>query len=69
MARRAKSGWGGQRPGAGRPKLDRELKRMSVDLDVKDAEALREIAEERGVSVARLAATVLTRFVRRTRRK
>ncbi len=69
VAARKKSNWGGMRPGAGRPRRDREVHRRSVDFDDEDDRFLREIAEERGVSVVRIIREAVAQYVKRQRKK
>ncbi len=71
MAARKKSSWGGARPGAGRPRLDRKLHRRSVDFDEAEDRLLREIATKRGISVVQVIREAVTAFLKRqkTRKK
>ena len=67
MTARKKSSWGGARPGAGRPALDRKLHRRSVDFDEADDRLLQEIAEERGISVVEVIRKAVTGYLKRQR--
>ena len=66
--RTRKRSHGGKRPGAGRPKLLEDKVRVGVDLERRDVEALDEIAEERGVSVASLVRAAVAAYLTRRRR-
>ena len=62
---------GGARPGAGRPPLPASKRRRGLfTVAMTDAElaSLRRAAREAGVSLARYAADVLVRYVRRRER-
>lgn len=59
-----RSGWGGSRPGAGRPRVVQEPERITVDFEKRDMEALRKLAESRGTSVADLIRRAMSRFLR-----
>lgn len=59
-ARKTKSRHGGARKGAGRKGFIRDARRLSVEYPGEDFEALEEIADERGVSIA----TVIREAVR-----
>ena len=67
-ARTRKSGWGGSRPGAGRPRVVKDPERVAVDLEKPQFDLLREIAEERGDSVASLIREAVDRFLARRRK-
>ncbi len=71
MAARKKTGWGGARPGAGRPRLYAKMHRRSVDFDDADDRLLREIAAERGVTVIQVIREAVTAYLKRqkTRKK
>ena len=69
MAAKRKSGWGGARQGAGRPNLRTNPYRRSVDFDEADDRVLREIAEQRGVSVAQVIREAVTALLRRQTRR
>ena len=60
-----KPGRGGARLGAGRPREVEDPVRLAVDFERIDVDALRAIAERRGVSVARLVRTAVAAYVRR----
>ena len=61
-------GPGGARPGAGRKRIVTQPERIAVDLERPDLDALREIAEERGTSVAALIRQAVGTYLRRARR-
>ena len=60
-----KTGWGGTRPGAGRPRLHGKSHRRSVDFDEAEDRILCEIAAERGVSVAQVVREAVTAYLKR----
>jgi len=64
-ARKKPSGLGGWRPGAGRKRIVQDPVRLSIDHERPDVEALEEIAEEQGVSVAHLVRKAVQAFVKR----
>jgi hypothetical protein len=64
----SRRGWGGSRPGAGRKPTLKSPKSLTLDLEGADAEALAELASERGVSVAELVRRAVKNYLRRTRR-
>ncbi len=68
-ARERKSGWGGARPGAGRPRMVKDPERIAVDFEKPDLDALRELAQRRGTSVADLIRRAVAQFLRRARRE
>jgi hypothetical protein len=68
-ARKAKSGWGGRRPGAGRKPILKDPVTVTNDIERADIEVLEAIAEERDVSVASLIRKAVTTYVKRHRRK
>jgi len=68
MAARRRGTWGGRRTGAGRKPTLREPVSFTGDLERADLEALAQIAEQRGVSVAALVRTAVTAYVKRQRR-
>ena len=62
-------GRGGARPGAGRKRIVQDPERIAVDLEKPDLNALRDIAADRGTSVAELIRRAVTQYLRRTMRK
>ena len=65
---RKKKTWGGARPGSGRkPVLDDPVT-FASELERAEVDALKAIAEERGVSVASLVRAAVTAYVKRHRR-
>ncbi len=65
-----KTVWGGTRPGAGRPRIHHgKSHRRSVDFDEAEDRLLREIADERGVSVARVVREAVTAYLKRQKRR
>jgi len=66
---RKKSGRGGARPGAGRKRIVQDPVRLAIDHERADVEALEEIAEHRGVSVASLIRKAVQVYVKRHGRK
>ena len=67
--RRRRGSWGGSRPGAGRPQVVQDPVRLSIDHEREDAEALRQLAENRGTSVAELVRAAVRAYVKRHRRR
>lgn len=68
-ARKTKPGRGGKRAGAGRPPTLKDARSVTLFVEGPDFEALEEIAEERGVSVASLIREAVSAHLRRLRRK
>jgi hypothetical protein len=68
VAARRKGTWGGRRIGAGRKPTLRDPVSFTGDLEQADLQALAEIAEQRGVSVASLVRTAVAAYVKRQRR-
>ena len=68
-SRKKSSGWGGARPGAGRKRIVQDPVRLAIDYERADLEALGEIAERRGVSVASLLRKAVQAYVKRHRGK
>ena len=68
-ARKAKSGWGGRRPGAGRRPILKDPVTVTNDIERADFEILDAIAEEHGVSVASLVRAAVAAYVKRQRRR
>ncbi len=56
---------GGQRPGAGRPRLFEHKVRVGVDMEHEDYEALCEISEEKGRSVPDLIRSAIKTLLKR----
>lgn len=50
MSEEKKKGWGGKRPGAGRPRDDLKGEKFLIHLSGNDADLLRERAKEEGVT-------------------
>lgn len=63
-----KQSWGGSRPGAGRPRVVQEPERIGVDFERSDLDALRDLADRRGTSVADLIRRAVGQYVRRAKR-
>ena len=59
------AGWGGSRPGAGRPRIVQDAERMAVDFEKPDLDALRALAARRGTSVADLIRRAVSQYLRR----
>ncbi len=68
-ARKAKSSWGGRRPGAGRKPILKDPVTVTTDVERPDMDALEAIAVERGVSVASLVRAAVAAYVTRQRRR
>ena len=70
MARRKTKGTlGGWRPGAGRKGFLRNRRRLTLDFDGDDFEALEEIAHERDKSIAEVIRTAVRAYLKRLGRK
>ncbi len=65
MAAKRKSGRGGPRPGSGRPPILEEPVSYRVNLARSDHDALRDLAEETGVSAMELVRRAVRQFLRR----
>ena len=65
-ASKQRPGRGGARPGAGRKRIVKHPERIAVDLERLDLDALRELAEERGTSVARLIRLAVSQYLKRS---
>jgi hypothetical protein len=63
------AGWGGPRPGAGRPKHVEDPVRLTFDLEREDAEELKAIGDETGRSLASLMRESVGALIRSYRRK
>ena len=59
---------GGKRPGAGRPPTLRDPVRFIMTIERTEIEALKEIAEERGQTIASLVRKILSTYLKRRRR-
>ncbi len=68
MPGKKSTGRGGFRPGAGRPRVVQEPERIAVDLEQPQLDALRELASERGTSVADLIRRAVSQYLKRARR-
>ena len=68
-ARRAKPSWGGRRAGAGRKPRLRDGASFTGELERSDLEALADIADEKGVSVASLVREAVAAYVKRRKRR
>ena len=69
VVRRAKqAGRGGARPGAGRKRIVQDPERIAVDLEKPDLDVLRDLAEDRGTSVADLIRKAVAQYLRRAGR-
>ena len=68
MPEKKGTGRGGFRPGAGRPRVIQEPERIAVDLEQPQLDALRELASERGTSVADLIRRAVSQYLKRARR-
>jgi len=64
-ARKKKSTWGGKRKGAGRKPMLEAPQMVTLPLEERDLEALRELAEERGVSMASLVRDAVSTYLKR----
>lgn len=69
VAAKKRSGPGGARPGAGRPRVVQDPVRLTVDYERADFEHLEAIAERRGVSVASVVREAVRTFVARRRKQ
>ena len=67
-SRKKKSTWGGRRPGAGRKPVLNDPVHYTGDIERAEIEALEEIAEKRGVSVASLVREAVSAYLKRRRR-
>ena len=67
-ARKSKGKRGGARPGAGRPPVVHDPVRFTLDLERPDFEALEEIADQRGRSIASLVREAVGAFLKRRKR-
>lgn len=67
--RRKATGRGGWRPGAGRKLVLQDPVSVTLDLEEPQIERLREIADERGVSVASLIRQAVDAFLARRKKK
>ncbi len=65
---RSASGWGGARDGAGRKGFFVDRKRITIDIEMNEADELRKLASERGASLSQLARTAIVQFLKRARR-
>ena len=63
-----KAGWGGARPGSGRPRVVRDPERMVVDFEKADLDVLREVAGRRGTSLTELIRRAVSQYARRARK-
>ena len=63
--RRKKPTWGGARPGAGRRSEVEEPVQFTLQLEKAEMDRLRDIAEKRGVPVARVVREALRAHLRR----
>ena len=68
MPEKKGAGRGGFRPGAGRPRVVQEPERIAVDLEQPQLDALRDLASERGTSVADLIRRAVSQYLKRARR-
>ncbi len=69
VVRRAKrTGRGGARPGAGRKRIVQDPERIAVDLEKPDLDVLRDLAKDRGTSVADLIRKAVAQYLRRAGR-
>ncbi len=68
MPEKKGTGRGGFRPGAGRPRVVQEPERIAVDLEQPQLDALRDLASERGTSVADLIRRAVSQYLKRARR-
>ena len=66
---KSERGWGGSRKRAGRKRLVQEPERIAVDLEKPNLDTLRDIAADRGTSVAELVRRAVSQFNRRATRK
>lgn len=62
---RRPASWGGARPGAGRKRIVKDPVRMGVDFERADMDALRELAEQRQVSIVSLIRKAVSQYLRR----
>lgn len=60
---------GGARPGAGRKRVVQEPKRIAVDLEKPDLDALRTLGKRRGTSVADLIRRAISQYLHRAKEK
>ena len=69
VRRRKHGGWGGPRPGSGRPALFDESTDLTVRFPSDHFEALKRRAEAQGVSVAELVREAVRLFLARCRKR
>ena len=70
MGVRQRSGQrGGARPGAGRPRVLVDPKRLAIDVEREDLDALEVLARRQGASVAGLVRKAVRQFVNRNERR
>ena len=66
--KKAERGWGGTRDRAGRKRIVQNPERIAVDLEKPDMNALRELATDRGTSVAALIRRAVSQYLKRAGR-
>lgn len=66
--RRAKSGLGGARPGAGRKRIVQDPVRLTFDLEARDFTALKAFADREAISIAEALRRAVRGHLRRLRR-
>ena len=69
VEKKNQSSRGGARKGAGGKRLVQDPKRIAVDFEGSDTNALQELAQERGTSIATLVRTAVSQFLNRNKRK
>ena len=70
MAAKRKSGWGGTRQGAGRPRIYKNLVRRMINFEAAQDRLLCQFAEARGISISEVVRdAVRAHLWRQTRKK
>ena len=69
MAAKKARGRGGWRPGAGRKPLFESPARITIDMEEGDLDALKELADVKGISAAQLIRNAVQGILKRDRRR